>query len=599
MPGIVIVGAQWGDEGKGKITDLLAEHGDAVVRFQGGNNAGHTIVRGEEEWKLHLIPSGILYPGKRCVIGNGVVIDPKVLIDELNALRARRIDVSGLRISANAHLIMPYHLLLDSAGEAKLGSLQIGTTRRGIGPCYADKAARLGIRVQDLLDEKILKKKIVAAMEPKRLSLRPFERDPALDLHTMTEEYLTHGHRLEQHIADTAKLMWEMLDEGKKIIFEGAQGAMLDIDHGTYPFVTSSNPLSGAACVGTGVGPKSIDEIWGVAKAYTTRVGAGPFPSELHDDMGEEIRKRGGEFGTTTGRPRRIGWLDLVALRYAARLNTLTALVVTKLDVLSGLDRIGVCTSYSGEEEAAFEDFPYHQTVLHHSSAKLTELRGWKQDLGEGRTLSDLPAGADPTPFELAQRLAAQAWGARRAWFLINGASQGNLAAGLALAHRGSDVVVQRNAHSSVIDALVLAGLRPTFVAPELDAELGIAHCLSEQALERALAATPSAIGAWVISPTYFGAVADVRALAAVAHGHGVPLIVDEAWGAHLAFHEQLPEHALAAGADLVISSTHKIVGSLTQSAMLHLGHGAEALIGEGIVDRAGALTESTSPSSL
>ncbi len=218
------MGAQWGDEGKGKITDLLAEHSDAVVRFQGGNNAGHTIVRGEEEWKLHLIPSGILYPGKRCVIGNGVVIDPKVLIDELDALRARRVDVSGLRISANAHLIMPYHLLLDSAGEAKLGSLQIGTTRRGIGPCYADKAARLGIRVQDLLDEKILKKKIVAAMEPKRLSLRPFEKDPALDLHTMTEEYLTYGHRLEQHIADTSKLMWEMLDAGRRGDLRGGAG---------------------------------------------------------------------------------------------------------------------------------------------------------------------------------------------------------------------------------------------------------------------------------------------------------------------------------------------------------------------------------------
>jgi adenylosuccinate synthase len=394
MPGIVIVGAQWGDEGKGKITDLLAERVDAVVRFQGGNNAGHTIVRDGEEWKLHLIPSGILYPGKRCVIGNGVVLDPKVLISELDALRARRIDVSGLRISANAHLIMPYHLLLDSAGEAKLGRLQIGTTRRGIGPCYADKAARLGIRVQDLLDEKILKKKIVAAMEPKRLSLRPFEKDPALDLHTMTEEYLTFGHRLEQHIADTAKLLWDMLDDGKRIIFEGAQGAMLDIDHGTYPFVTSSNPLAGAACVGTGVGPKSIDEIWGVAKAYTTRVGAGPFPSELHDAMGETIRARGGEFGTTTGRPRRTGWLDLVALRYAARLNSLTALVITKLDVLSGLDRIQVCTSYLGAEGATFDSFPYHQTVLHHTTANLTELAGWREDLGECRTLSDLPAGA-------------------------------------------------------------------------------------------------------------------------------------------------------------------------------------------------------------
>ena len=394
MPGIVIVGAQWGDEGKGKITDLLAEEADAVVRFQGGNNAGHTIVRNGEEWKLHLIPSGILYPGKLCVIGNGVVIDPKVLIEELDALRPRRVDVGGLRISANAHLIMPYHLLLDSAGEARLGSLQIGTTRRGIGPCYADKAARLGIRVQDLLDEKILKKKIVAAMEPKRLSLRPYEKDPALDLHTMTEEYLTYGHRLEQHIADTSKLMWDLLDDGRKIIFEGAQGAMLDIDHGTYPFVTSSNPLSGAACVGTGVGPKSIDEVWGISKAYTTRVGAGPFPSELHDDMGELIRERGGEFGTTTGRARRTGWLDLVALRYASRLNTMTALVVTKLDVLSGLDRIQVCTSYRGAEGATFDDFPYHQTVLHHTTAGLTELPGWKADLGECRTFSDLPDGA-------------------------------------------------------------------------------------------------------------------------------------------------------------------------------------------------------------
>src|SRR6516225_222858 len=394
MPGIVIVGAQWGDEGKGKITDLLAEQVDAVVRFQGGNNAGHTIVRDGEQWKLHLIPSGILYPGKCCVIGNGVVIDPRVLINELEALRARRVDVGGLRISANAHLIMPYHLLLDSAGEAKLGKLQIGTTQRGIGPCYADKAARLGIRVQDLLDEKILKKKIVAAMEPKRLSLRPFERDPSLDLLTMTEEYLTYGHRLERHIADTSRLLWELLGSKRTVIFEGAQGAMLDIDHGTYPFVTSSNPLSGAACVGTGVGPKSIDEIWGIAKAYTTRVGAGPFPSELHDGMGEKIRERGGEFGTTTGRPRRTGWLDLVALRYAARLNTLTALVVTKLDVLSGLDRVHVCTSYCGGDGAVFDSFPYHQTVLHHTQAKLTELPGWKEDLGECRSLSDLPAAA-------------------------------------------------------------------------------------------------------------------------------------------------------------------------------------------------------------
>jgi adenylosuccinate synthase len=407
MPGIVIVGAQWGDEGKGKITDLLAEHSDAVVRFQGGNNAGHTIVRDGEEWKLHLIPSGILYPGKSCVIGNGVVIDPKVLIDELDALRARRIDVSGLRISANAHLIMPYHLLLDSAGEARLGSLQIGTTRRGIGPCYADKAARLGIRVQDMLDEKILKKKIVAAMEPKRLSLRPFEKDPALDLRTMTEEYLTYGHRLEQHIADTAKLMWELLDDGRRVIFEGAQATMLDIDHGTYPFVTSSNPVAGAACVGAGVGPKDIDEIWGVAKAYATRVGAGPFPTELHDEMGAHLRTQGGEFGTTTGRARRTGWLDLVALRYATRLNSLSALAITKLDVLSGLDRVKVCTSYRGAEGAEFDSFPYHQTVLHHSTAEYTELAGWREDIGECENLADLPQGAREYLQFIAERVRA------------------------------------------------------------------------------------------------------------------------------------------------------------------------------------------------
>src|SRR5437764_12135131 len=250
MPSIVIVGAQWGDDGKGKVTDLLAERADAVVRFQGGNNAGHTIVRDDGEWKLHLIPSGILYPARTCVIGNGVVIDPRVLTDELDGLRRRGVDLGGLRVSANAHLIMPYHLLLDSAGEARLGKLQIGTTRRGIGPAYADKAARLGIRMQDLLDEKILRQKIYAAMEPKRQTLRPYAKDPALDLHAMTEEFRTLGHRLEQYIADTSRIVWEALDCDRLVIFEGAQGTLLDIDHGTYPFVTSSNPVAGAACVG-------------------------------------------------------------------------------------------------------------------------------------------------------------------------------------------------------------------------------------------------------------------------------------------------------------------------------------------------------------
>src|SRR6202021_2292502 len=386
MPGIVIVGAQWGDEGKGKITDLLAESGDAVVRFQGGNNAGHTIVRGEEEWKLHLIPSGILYPGKRCVIGNGVVIDPKVLIGELDALRARRIDVGGLRISANAHLIMPYHLLLDSAGEAKLGSLQIGTTRRGIGPCYADKASRLGIRMQDLLDEKILKQKIVAALEPKRLSLRPFAKDPALDLQSMTDEYLTYGHVLEPFIADTSRLVLHRLDHGEMVVFEGAQGALLDIDHGTYPFVTSSNPVAGAACTGAGVGPRDIDEVWGGAQAYATRVGAGPFPTELDGDLADEIRERGGEYGTTTGRAPRVGWIDLVALRYAARLSSLTSLAITKLDVLSGFDPLHACVRYHSAEGAELDGFPYHQTVLHHATGEDEELRGLSDDISEARS---------------------------------------------------------------------------------------------------------------------------------------------------------------------------------------------------------------------
>src|SRR3989440_3767717 len=307
MPGVVLVGAQWGDEGKGKVTDLLAERADAVVRFQGGNNAGHTIVRNGQTWKLHLMPSGILHRGKLCVIGNGVVIDPKVLTDELEELRRNRIDTQWLRISANAHLIMPYHLMLDDAGEAKLGKLQIGTTRRGIGPCYADKALRLGIRVQDLLDEKILKKKIIAALEPKRLSLRPYAKDPRLDLQAMTEEYLMYGHRLERYIADASRLVLDRLDGGEIVVFEGAQGALLDIDHGTYPFVTSSNPVAGAACIGAGVGPKDIDEVWGVSKAYVTRVGAGPFPSELDGQLADDLRERGGEYGTTTGRSRRGG----------------------------------------------------------------------------------------------------------------------------------------------------------------------------------------------------------------------------------------------------------------------------------------------------
>jgi adenylosuccinate synthase len=394
MPGIVIIGTQWGDEGKGKVVDLLAEHAAMVVRFQGGNNAGHTIVRDGEEFKFHLVPSGILYPGKLCVIGNGVVVDPAVLIGELVGLERRGVDVSGLKISANAHLIMPYHVMLDTAGEAKLGKLEIGTTKRGIGPCYADKSARLGIRVQDMLDAKILRKKIAAALEPKKQMLRPFARDPKLDLHAMTEEYLSYGHRLEPHIADASRLCWEALDAGQTVIFEGAQAALLDLDHGTYPFVTSSNPVAGAACVGAGVGPTDIDEVWGVCKAYTTRVGAGPFPTELDDAAGAHMRDRGHEFGTTTGRERRCGWLDLVALRYATRLNRLSALAITKLDVLTGLDPLRVAVRYRGTEGAVFDEFPYHQSILHTASAEYEELPGWEDDISGARSESDLPKEA-------------------------------------------------------------------------------------------------------------------------------------------------------------------------------------------------------------
>jgi len=394
MPGVAIVGAQWGDEGKGKVTDLFADKASVIVRFQGGNNAGHTIIRDGVTYKFHLIPSGILHPRTLCVIGNGVVIDPAVMISEIDDLRRRGVDVANLKISANAHLIMPYHIMLDTAGEAELGELKIGTTKRGIGPCYADKAARLGIRVQDLLDAKILRKKIMAALEPKQRSLRPFSRDPRLDLHTMTEEYLRYGHRLEPHIADTAHLCWNALDAGETVVFEGAQGAMLDLDHGTYPFVTSSNPIAGAACVGAGVGPRDITEVWGVAKAYTTRVGSGPFPTELHDELGERIREAGGEFGTTTGRPRRCGWLDLVALRYAARLNGLTALAITKLDVLAGLDTIRVAVGYRTSEGAELSEFPYHQSIVHDVEPEYVDLPGFDGDISGARKIEDLPAEA-------------------------------------------------------------------------------------------------------------------------------------------------------------------------------------------------------------
>jgi len=419
MPGVVIVGAQWGDEGKGKVVDLLAKRAVMIVRFQGGNNAGHTIVRDGEEFKFHLIPSGILHSDKMCVIGNGVVVDPRVLLSEIDGLKRAGVSVGNLRISANAHLIMPYHVLLDTAGETKLGKLSIGTTRRGIGPCYADKALRLGIRVQDLLDEKILRTKIRAALEPKQQALRelgvqrrklrkeageegtalapgdiPGVPDPRLDLHTMVEEHVNYGHRLEPHIADTAKLCWDALDADKTVIFEGAQATLLDLDHGTYPFVTSSNPIAGAATVGAGVGPTDITEVWGIAKAYATRVGAGPFPTELEDETGERIVEQGHEYGTTTGRRRRAGWMDLVALRYAVRLNRMDGLAITKLDVLSGLGPLRLAVRYRSKEGAVLESFPYHQSILHSATPEYEELPGFDEDLGACREEKDLPQTA-------------------------------------------------------------------------------------------------------------------------------------------------------------------------------------------------------------
>ncbi|HZO07237.1 MAG TPA: adenylosuccinate synthase [Solirubrobacterales bacterium] len=416
MPGVVIVGAQWGDEGKGKVVDLLAKDATTIVRFQGGNNAGHTIVRDGEEFKFHLIPSGILHSDKTCVIGNGVVVDPRVLLSEIDGLKRAGIGVGNLRLSANAHLIMPYHVLLDQAGETKLGKNSIGTTRRGIGPAYADKALRLGIRVQDLLDEKILRTKIRAALEPKQQALRELsvqrrkrrkeageekggeaaalEPDPRLDVHAMVEEHVNYGHRLEPHIADTAKLCWDALDGEQMVIFEGAQAALLDLDHGTYPFVTSSNPIAGAACVGAGVGPADIDEVWGIAKAYATRVGAGPFPTELFDEVGERIVERGHEFGTTTGRRRRAGWMDLIALRYAVRLNRMDSLAITKLDVLSGIGTLRVAVRYRSKEGAVLDSFPYHQSILHSATPEYEELPGFDAELGECRSAADLPQEA-------------------------------------------------------------------------------------------------------------------------------------------------------------------------------------------------------------
>jgi adenylosuccinate synthase len=393
VPVTILVGTQWGDEGKGKATDLLAGETDFVVRYQGGNNAGHTVVAGDQLFKLHLIPSGVLYPHVTPVIADGVVVNPAVLIEEMDDLAARGVDPSRLVVSGNAHLIMPYHLELDRVTERYLGKHALGTTKRGIGPAYADKATRIGLRVQDLTDPKIFREKLDVVLKEKNLVLtRVYNRLP-LDGEQMADEYLSMGERLAPHIAATSELLYGALRQGKRVMLEGAQATLLDLDHGTYPFVTSSNPVAGGGLASAGLGPGEVDRVIGVAKAYVTRVGAGPFLTEDLGQAGAHMGERGSEFGTTTGRPRRCGWFDAVILRYAKRLNGLTELFLTKLDVLSGLSELKVCVAYR-HQGRTFEDFPPHQSILHHAEPVYRTVPGWDQELGEAEIFEDLPEAA-------------------------------------------------------------------------------------------------------------------------------------------------------------------------------------------------------------
>jgi adenylosuccinate synthase len=394
VPATVIVGAQWGDEGKGKIVDLLAQHSDLVCRYQGGPNAGHTIVADGETFKFHHMPSGILH-GKDCVLGAGCVIDPEVFIRELDTLEARGVATAEVvHLSGEAHLIMPWHVALDGASERRLGKLQIGTTKRGIGPAYADKAARLGIRVQDLLDPKILRQKIEVALAEKNVWLERVYGDRPLELEAIAGRYEQYAQRLRPYIADASLHVDRALREGKFVLLEGAQGTLLDLDHGTYPFVTSSNTVAGAAAVGVGIGPTRIDSVLGVSKAYVTRVGEGPFPTEIEGPDQARMRELGSEVGTTTGRERRCGWLDLVALRYAVRLNGITSLALTKLDVLSAFAELPVCVRYGLPDGTEIDEFPAHQSDFHHAAPVYETLPGWEEPLDELTDVAALPDAA-------------------------------------------------------------------------------------------------------------------------------------------------------------------------------------------------------------
>jgi adenylosuccinate synthase len=393
MPAVVIVGAQWGDEGKGKATDLLGSRVDYVVKFNGGNNAGHTVVIDDEKYALHLLPSGILTPGCTPVIGNGVVVDLSVLVEELDGLEARGIDTSKLLLSANAHLIAEYHRTLDKVAERFLGSRKIGTTGRGIGPAYADKMNRIGVRVQDIFDENILRQKVEGSLELKNQVLAKIYNRRAIEVEQIMDELLQYRDRIAPMVVDSSLVLNRALDRGETVLLEAGQATLLDVDHGTYPFVTSSSATSGGACTGSGIAPMRIDRVIGIVKAYATRVGEGPFPTELFDDNGEFLRKTGWEYGTTTGRPRRCGWYDAVVARYAARVNGVTDFVLTKLDVLTGLETVPVCVAYD-VDGVRHDEMPVNQTDFHHAMPIFEVLPGWWEDISGARTLADLPANA-------------------------------------------------------------------------------------------------------------------------------------------------------------------------------------------------------------
>jgi len=393
MSTVVVVGTQWGDEGKGKITDYLAETAEVVARYQGGNNAGHTIIFDGNKYKLHLIPSGIFYKDKVCVIGNGMVVDPKALVAELDYLHGFGFSTKNLKISNRAHVIMPYHIKLDQVEEESKGSNKIGTTRKGIGPAYMDKAARIGIRIADLLDKEEFARKLERNLAEKNRVLEKLYDTTGFELQEILDEYLGYAEIIRPYVADTSVVLNDAIDRGSRVLFEGAQGVMLDIDQGTYPYVTSSNPIAGGVTIGSGVGPTKIHQVIGVAKAYTTRVGDGPFPTELHDAIGDHIREVGFEYGTTTGRPRRIGWFDSVVVRHARRVSGITGLAITKLDTLSGLDTLRICTAYKYNGEI-IEEFPANLNILSKCEPVYEEMPGWKEDITGVRHINDLPENA-------------------------------------------------------------------------------------------------------------------------------------------------------------------------------------------------------------